>query len=74
MLVAVATRPQQRQRTMEDFWRPVTRKECSTVRQPPIEANNFELKPAFITMVSKISSVDIQVGILKNIWADFLGW
>ena len=27
--------------------------EYSTVRQPPIEANNFELKPALITMVQK---------------------
>ena len=44
-------RPQQRQRTMEDFGRPIIREEYSTVRQPPIEANNFKLKPALITMV-----------------------
>ena len=43
--------PQQRQRTMEDFWRPIIREEYSTVRQPPIEANNFELQPGIITMV-----------------------
>ena len=29
------------------------REEYSTVRQPLIEANNFELKPALITMVQK---------------------
>ena len=38
---------------MEDFWRPVIREEYSTVRQLPIEANNFELKPALITMVQQ---------------------
>ena len=31
--VVVAERPQ-RQRTMEDFWRPIIRDEYSTVRQP----------------------------------------
>ena len=34
-------RSQQRQRTMEDFWRLVIREEYAVVRQPPIEANNF---------------------------------
>ena len=38
---------------MEDFWRSVIRDEYSTVRQPAIEANNFELKPALITMVQQ---------------------
>ena len=37
--------------TMEDFWRPVIQDEYSAVRQPAIDANNFELKPALITMV-----------------------
>ena len=41
------------QDTMEDFWRPVIQEEYSTVRQPAIEANNFELKPALITMVQQ---------------------
>ena len=41
----------QGQRTMEDFWRPVIRDDYSAVRQPEIEANYFELKPAVITMV-----------------------
>ena len=35
--------PQERD-TMEDFWRPVIQDEYSTVRQPAIDANNFELK------------------------------
>ena len=38
---------------MEDFWRPVIREEYLAVRQPPIEANNFELKPILITMVQQ---------------------
>ena len=36
---------------MEDFWRPVIQKEYFAVKQPAIETNNFELKPALITMV-----------------------
>ena len=36
---------------MEDLWRSVIKDEYSAVRQPTIEANNFELKPALITMV-----------------------
>ena len=39
------------QDTMEDFWRLVIQEEYSAVRQPTIEGNNFELKPALITMV-----------------------
>ena len=39
--------------TMEDFWRPIIQDESSVVRQPTIEANNFELKPALITMVQQ---------------------
>ena len=41
------------QDTMEDFWRPVIQEEYSAVRQPVIEANNFELKLALITMVEQ---------------------
>ena len=40
-----------RPNTMDEFWRPIIQEEYSTVRQPPIEANNFELKLALITMV-----------------------
>ena len=47
-----ADRPQ-RQMTIEDFWRPVIQDEYFTMRQPAIEANNFELKPALITMVQQ---------------------
>ena len=39
------------QDTMEDFWRPIIQAEYLAVRQPVVEANNFELKPALITMV-----------------------
>ena len=49
--VIATDKPQQRQRTMKDLWRPFIREEYSTVRQPPIEANNFELKSALFTMV-----------------------
>ena len=42
-----------RPNTMEDFWRPIIQEEYSAVRQPAIEANNFELKPTFITMVQQ---------------------
>ena len=41
------------QDTMEDFWRLAIQAEYSTVRQPAVEANNFELKPALITMVQQ---------------------
>ena len=44
--------PQERG-TMEDFWRPVIQDEYSAVRQPAIDANNFELKPTLITMVQQ---------------------
>ena len=36
---------------MEDFWRLVIQDEYSTIIQPAIEANNFELNPTLITMV-----------------------
>ena len=37
--------------TMEDFWRPIIQDKYSAIRQPAVDANNFELKPALITMV-----------------------
>ena len=37
--------------TMEDLWRPIIQEEYSAIRQPTVDANNFELKPALITMV-----------------------
>ena len=48
----VEKRPQ-RQRTMEDFSRPIIINQYFVVRQPPIDANNFKLKPALITMVQQ---------------------
>ena len=41
----------QRHNTMDEFWRPIIQDEYSTLRQPSIEANNFELKLTLITMV-----------------------
>ena len=38
---------------MEDFRRPIIQYEYSAMRQPAIEANNFELKPTLITMVQQ---------------------
>ena len=38
---------------MEDFWRLVIQVEYLTVRQPAMKGNNFELKPALITMVQQ---------------------
>ena len=43
----------QRPNTMEDFWRPIIQEEYFAIRQPAIEANNFELKSALITMVQQ---------------------
>ena len=43
----------QRPNTMEHFWRPIIQDEYSAVRQPVIEANNFELKRTLITMVQQ---------------------
>ena len=37
--------------TMEDFWRPIIQEEYSAIKQPTVDANNFELQPALITMV-----------------------
>ena len=39
--------------TMEDFWRLIIQEEYSVIRQPTMDANNFELKPALITMVQQ---------------------
>ena len=42
-----------RSNTMEDFWRSIIQEEYFVVRQPAIEANNFELKLALINMVQQ---------------------
>ena len=38
---------------MEDLWRPIIPEEYSAIRQPTMDTNNFELKPALITMVQQ---------------------
>ena len=47
-----AERPQ-RPNTLEEVWRPIIQEEYSAVRQPALEANNFEQKPALITMAQQ---------------------
>ena len=37
--------------TIDNFWRPIIQEEYSAIRQPTVDANNFELKLALITMV-----------------------
>ena len=39
--------------TMEDFWRPIIQDEYSVIRHPTVDANNFELKQALITMAQQ---------------------
>ena len=39
--------------TMNDFRRPIIQEEYSAIRQPTVDANNFELNPALITMVQQ---------------------
>ena len=57
--------------TMEDFWMPVIQDEYSTVRQPAIEVNNFELKLVLITQwYNNISLLGIPVKIQMNTWED----
>ena len=53
ILEEAETKRSQRLMTMEDFWRPSIQDEYFAVRQPAIEANNFELKTALITMVQQ---------------------
>ena len=43
---------------MEEFWRPIIQEEYFAVRQPPIEANNFELKPSLSKMVPQHQFTD----------------
>ena len=66
---AKADRPQ-RQMTMVNFWRLVIQDEYSAMRYLAIEANNFELKPALITMVQQHQFLGILVKTPMNIWED----
>ena len=38
---------------MEDFWRAIIHEEYFAIKQPTVDANNFELKLALITMVQQ---------------------
>ena len=49
----IATRSPPMTDTMEDLRRPIIQEEYSAIRQPTMDANNFELKPALITMVQQ---------------------
>ena len=43
--------PERREPTLEDCWRPLLNEKFSRIRHQPIDANNFELKHALISMV-----------------------
>ena len=66
---AETERPQ-RKMTMEDFWRPSIQDEYSAVRQPAIEANNFELKPSLIIMVQQHRFIGHPSEDPVSIWED----
>ena len=55
---------------MEDFWRPVIQEEYSAVRQPTIEAKNFKLKAALITMVQQHQFPGHPSETPRNTWED----
>ena len=38
---------------MEDFWRAIIHEEYFAIKQPAVDANNFELKLALITMAQQ---------------------
>ena len=43
---------------MEDLWSPIIQEEYSAIRQPTVDANNFELKRTLITMVQQHQFTD----------------
>ena len=47
----IAAEVPQEQDTMEDLWKSFIQDKYLAVRQPAIDANDFELKPALITTV-----------------------
>ena len=59
---------------MEDFWRPIIQEEYSAIRQPTMDANNFELKPALITMVQQHQFSGHPTKTPTSTWVDFSGW
>ena len=60
--------------TMEDFWCPIIQEDYSAIRQPTVDANNFEHKPALITMVHNISLLVIPSKTQMSTWEDFSEW
>ena len=42
-----------REPTLGDCWRPMMKEDYSGIRHQPIDANNFELKPALISIVQQ---------------------
>ena len=60
--------------TMEDFWRPIIQEEYSAIRQPTVDANNFELKPDLITMVQQNQFTGHPTKTQTSTWEDFSGW
>ena len=59
--------------TMEDFWRPIIQEEYSAIRQPTVDANNFELKPALITLVQQHQFTTTPLKTPTSTWVDFSG-
>ena len=59
---------------MEDFWRPIIQEEYSAIRQPTVDANNFELKPALITMVQQHQFTGHPTEDPNEHLGRFLGW
>ena len=62
------------QDTMEDFWRPIIQEEYSTIKQPTVNVNNFELKPFLITMVQQNQFTGHPTETPTSTWVDSSGW
>ena len=60
--------------TMEDFLRPIIQDEYSAIRQPTVNANNFELKPSLITMVQQHQFTGHPTKDPNEHLEDFSGW
>ena len=60
--------------TMEDFLRLIIQEEYSAIRQPTVDANNFDLKPALITMVQQLFFLVIPLKTQTSTWEDFSEW
>ena len=60
--------------TMKDFWRPIIQEEYSAIRQPTVDVNNFELKPALITMVQQHQFTGHLIEDPNEHLEDFLRW